>query len=309
MKYLIPIDNSSYTKVVLDFVANRSANFGANSEFLVVNVQPISLLSYIFKQTEAQKALEEEAMEILKPAVKELQDAGLNAKPIYETGGIAETINAIADKNNVDLIIMGSKGTSSIEGIIFGSVTNKLLAITYKPMLILHDKPVKLNDEPSIGLADDGSIYAEHAVEFVGKHSSLFGKSPKYILINVEEKPAPLSRDYALERKARKERKVEIGEVFEHAEDLLKGTGAEIERVKLTSDDPGKAIAHYAKKEDLDLIVIGTRGQGEFRASVLGSTATRLTALSEIPLLIVQTDEDKVKDEEEQKEEKGDFEP
>ncbi len=303
MKYLIPIDSSQYSETAIEFVAQRSANFGQDSEFLVVHVQPISLMSYIFRQTQAQKALEEEAMEILQPAVRKLREAGLNARAIYETGGIAETINHIAEKHDVDLIIMGSKGTSSIEGIIFGSVTNKLLAITYKPMLILHDKPVKLNDEPYIGIADDGSIYAEHAVEFVGEHASLFGKNPKIFLINVEEKPAPHSHEYALEREAAKERKVELGELFEHAEHLLEKTGAETERIKLVSDDPGKAIANFADKDDLDLIVIGTRGQGAFRASVMGSTATRLTALSERPLLIIQTDEEEMQELREQEEE------
>ena len=52
--------------------------------------------------------------------------------------------------------------------------------------------------------------------------------------------------------------------------------------------NPGDEIAAYAKKAGLDLIVMGTRGYGAFKAAVLGSTATRIAAISETPLLVIQ---------------------
>ena len=47
-------------------------------------------------------------------------------------------------------------------------------------------------------------------------------------------------------------------------------------------------IAAFAKNEGLDLIVMGTRGYGAFKAAVLGSTATRIAAISDTPLLVIQ---------------------
>jgi nucleotide-binding universal stress UspA family protein len=36
---------------------------------------------------------------------------------------------------------------------------------------------------------------------------------------------------------------------------------------------------------------MGSRGFGAFKAAVLGSTATRIAAISNVPLLVIQTEE------------------
>ena len=47
-------------------------------------------------------------------------------------------------------------------------------------------------------------------------------------------------------------------------------------------------ILTRANDEGADLIVMGTHGYGRFKAALLGSTATRIAALSDVPLLIVR---------------------
>ena len=47
-------------------------------------------------------------------------------------------------------------------------------------------------------------------------------------------------------------------------------------------------ILTRANDEGADLIVMGTRGYGAFKAAVLGSTATRIAAISDTPLLVIQ---------------------
>ncbi len=294
MKILIPIDDSKYSKAALKFIATRSANFGKDAEFIIVNIHPVSFIDSLLGGAKAEETFREEAEEILKPAVEQLTQANLNARSIFKTGSVADTINKIAEEENVDMIVMGSQGTSSIQGIIFGSVTNSLLAITYKPMLVLHEKMVDLKDSCYIGVADDGSDYADNAVRFLAKNMSMFGGTPRVYLINVVERPAPGASDYELEREAAEEHKEFVGEVFDEDEKMLRNSGAECRRVKLVGDDPGDAIAEFAEKEDLDLIVIGTRGKGSFHATVMGSTATRVAAVSDRPQLIIQTDEDKL---------------
>ena len=51
---------------------------------------------------------------------------------------------------------------------------------------------------------------------------------------------------------------------------------------------PGETASDIAKSEEVDLIVMGTRGYGAFKAAVLGSTATRIAAISDTPLLVIQ---------------------
>ena len=47
------------------------------------------------------------------------------------------------------------------------------------------------------------------------------------------------------------------------------------------------ARAKLAKK-NLDLIVMGSHGYGRFKAAVMGSTATRIAAMGDVPLLIIR---------------------
>ena len=52
--------------------------------------------------------------------------------------------------------------------------------------------------------------------------------------------------------------------------------------------NPGDAIARYANKEKLDLVVMGSHGFTNFKSAVLGSVATRVAAEAECPILIIR---------------------
>ena len=53
--------------------------------------------------------------------------------------------------------------------------------------------------------------------------------------------------------------------------------------------NPGDEIAAFAKNEGLRPYRHGhPRGYGAFKAAVLGSTATRIAAISDTPLLVIQ---------------------
>ena len=52
--------------------------------------------------------------------------------------------------------------------------------------------------------------------------------------------------------------------------------------------NPGDEIAAFAKKKKLDIIVMGSHGYGRFKAAIMGSTATRIAATGDVPLLIIR---------------------
>jgi nucleotide-binding universal stress UspA family protein len=53
--------------------------------------------------------------------------------------------------------------------------------------------------------------------------------------------------------------------------------------------DPAERLADVADEEDAELIVVGSRGRGAFKAAVLGSVSSRLVAVARCPVLIVPT--------------------
>jgi nucleotide-binding universal stress UspA family protein len=61
--------------------------------------------------------------------------------------------------------------------------------------------------------------------------------------------------------------------------------------VHLRGRSVGAAIAAYARRRRLDVLVMGSHGRGAFKSLVLGSVAMRVAARCELPLLIVRAHE------------------
>jgi len=52
--------------------------------------------------------------------------------------------------------------------------------------------------------------------------------------------------------------------------------------------DPAETIARFAREEGVDAIVMGTRGMGLIKALVLGSVATKVIHLVDVPVTLVK---------------------
>lgn len=59
-------------------------------------------------------------------------------------------------------------------------------------------------------------------------------------------------------------------------------------RLKLLHGDPGPAIVEYANKENVDLVVIGSRGLNSLQEMVLGSVSYKVVKRVNCPVLIVK---------------------
>ena len=58
--------------------------------------------------------------------------------------------------------------------------------------------------------------------------------------------------------------------------------------MKETTESVPAEIVRYAKEEEIDIIVIGSRGRSELQKLFLGSVASAVLAYSPCPVLVVR---------------------
>ncbi|GAB4472400.1 MAG: hypothetical protein OHK0044_16020 [Burkholderiaceae bacterium] len=297
MKILVPVDGSQFSKAAIDFIASRTTLIGASPQVELLNVHlpiPVRAARVVGKAV-VKAYYEDESGRVLKPALAALKKAGLDATSTYAVGHPGEAIASAADRDKVDLIVMGSHGHGALAGLILGSTTNAVLARSRKPILVLRAKEAPKGDSLKVGIAVDGSKYGKAAARYVIKHRDLFGAAPTVVLIHVVPDLAgavmPDMAGIAMPAFTEDEIKAMQKKAFDAALDpvrkLLQKEGLATEEVCLVGN-AGDEIAAYAKKKKIDVLVMGSHGYGAFKAAVLGSTAMRVAAHCETPLLLVR---------------------
>jgi nucleotide-binding universal stress UspA family protein len=297
MKILIPVDGSKFSKAAVEFVASRSTLIGKNPAVELLNVQapvPARAAGVVGKSV-VKSYHEDEAARALKSSTATLARAGMAAMSGYVVGHAPEEIARRADKDNVDLIVMGSHGHGALAQLVLGSVTHAVLAHTKKPVLVVRNRAAPRGDSLRAGIAVDGSKFGRAAVKYALKHRDLFGAKPTFILIHVVPDFAgavmPDMAGLALPAYTPDEIQAMQRQSFETAvaplRKLFEQAGVTFEETCLVGA-PGEEIAAFAKKRKLDVLVLGSHGHGAFKAAVLGSVATRVAHICTTPLLLVR---------------------
>ena len=297
MKILIPVDGSKFSKAAVDFVASRATLIGKDPAIELLNVQtpvPVRAATVVGKTT-VMSYHDDEAGKALKPAIAALAKAGLAAASGYVVGHPAEEIARRADKERVDLIVMGSHGHGALLQLVLGSVSSGVLAHTTRPILLVRERAVPRADSLHVGIAVDGSRFGRAAVRYALKHRDLFGVAPTISLIHAVPDFAgavmPDMAGLALPAYSDDEIRAMQRNAFEAVaaplRKLFEKEGAKFDEVCLVGA-AGEQIAAFAKKRRLDVLVLGSHGHGAFHNAVLGSVVTRVAHLCTTPLLLVR---------------------
>lgn len=136
-------------------------------------------------------------------------------------------------------------------------------------------------------LAVDGSDASTRAARHVARLSRQLAEAPALTLANVSL-PLLAPAERKLGRKASAEYyESNSRHAVRSARRVLERAGLEFREAFLVGD-PATQIAHEADKHDADLIVMGSRGQTALKSLVMGSVATKVLAMSKVPLTVVR---------------------
>ena len=299
MRILMPIDGSPHSKAALAFIASRSTLIESQPDIELLNVQyPVS--SRVVRAAGrdlVQFHHESEAGKVIKPALAALKRAGVRAQSKSVVGSPGAEVGRIAAADAADLIVMGSQGHTGFKRLLFGSVTQAVLASCNTPLLVLRSEAVPKKDSLKLGIALDGSKYGFAAVRFVARHREFFGAAPMVTLIHVVpdllnlvipgffgDAPVPGFKPQQVAEMQR----AAFERAMTPAQKLLDVAGLQCTQAQLTGNQPGDVIAAYATKSKFDVLVLGSCGTGGLGAPLLGSVATRVSSKCRNALLFIQ---------------------
>lgn len=301
MRILIPVDGSTCSRAAVRFIGARSKFMGEKPDVTLLNVQqniPGTVIEH-FSLEAVRSVYEAEGKAIVEKLAPEIEAYGIEPHMAVRIDDCGPAVAKIAVDDNIDLITMGSRGLSPVKSFFLGSVSRSVLEHTTTPVLLVREKELPERENLRLLLAVDGSDYGESAAAFIADHPGLFGPNPtidvifvapdytKMALAEVDSvTPAPTLKFFEKENQRAWENAVTPVLA------TLRDAGFDAKAVKRTGD-AAEAIAAYAG-ENADLIVMGSHGWGKFKSAVLGSTAAKVGAATELPILIIRSDKDEL---------------
>ena len=134
-RILLPVDGSRLSDAAADMAIDMAGS-GATVVLLTVRRTVPTGLGQP-NATELLEYLNQGAEEVMAHYRAKLSNADVDFLELVVGGDVAEVISNVADNEKCDVIVMGSKGKSDLEGLFLGSVTHKVLQTTSKPVLVV----------------------------------------------------------------------------------------------------------------------------------------------------------------------------
>jgi len=142
-KILIPVDGSEHAQKAARWVKNFFQDTELEITFLHVSDLPKELMphSYMMESIIEPALIEEIIAEKKEKAFNSVKtlftDTSFKVDFVNQVGNPAEVIAQMAEKEQFDLVVMGSRGLGEIKGILLGSVSDRVAHICKCPVLIV----------------------------------------------------------------------------------------------------------------------------------------------------------------------------
>ncbi len=156
MKILLPVDGSVVALEAVNFTIGLVRG-GLRASVVLANVQEPATMYEMVVAHDADvlaKVTTEAGLHLLKAAQDALTAAGIEVEVEIAAGDPAHTLIDIVERYGCDLVVMGSRGASTLRSALLGSVTHEVLHACQVPVMI-----VKPTEPPEI--SELGELGAE----------------------------------------------------------------------------------------------------------------------------------------------------
>jgi nucleotide-binding universal stress UspA family protein len=149
LRILVPIDFSAESELALDW-AQMVARNQKGATLYILHTLPL-------EEKPGQLGMASVAYKLEMEAIKQKMTRWLNRLPpnvvyftMFATGRVPEAIARACEKQQIDMVVMTTRGRRGMTHILEGSVTEETVRLASCPVLVLHlnDRPGKPADQP-----------------------------------------------------------------------------------------------------------------------------------------------------------------
>ena len=141
---LTPLDGSKRAESILEHVEELARRFDTKVVFLQV-IEPTTFIvgseTAFYAQYKEEVEEREKRAEVYLDGIKEeFRKKGIESMVRVVNGPIVDTIIAVAESENVDLIAIASHGRSGLSRVFYGSVASGILNRADRPLLLIRSR-------------------------------------------------------------------------------------------------------------------------------------------------------------------------
>lgn len=193
-------------------------------------------------------------------------DVKIETQVIESMDAIHETILDYADSEQIDTIVMGTRGQTGVNRFLLGSVAMQTLRESTLPVVTVHEDTDLSFDIDDILVPTDGSeaarAAAEHAIDLANRTDATL----HVLHVGDGSENGP------------------VDEVVEMATTAEVPAVEEVRRTGRTHLE----IAGYASEAEIDCILMGSHGRTGLRRYLLGSDTERTVRFATVPVVTVR---------------------
>jgi nucleotide-binding universal stress UspA family protein len=286
-RILCPTDFSEFSDIAFRYALSIAQHY--RSKLFVEHVveswqHPEAAFVPAHYYVEFRSHLLRKGQEELQKFVKNHANNEIQPEPVVDQGIAADSILALAEAQEVDLIVMGTHGRRGFDRLMVGSVTERVLRKASCPVLAVHkpshdflssreQDPSHLNRILFCTDFSENSLRAlSHALSLTAEYNA------ELTLLHVlKDIPSGSSIDEA------------TATAMEQLDNLIPPEKPKAGRIKsiVRRGSAYEQIIQLALEAQTDVVIMAVRGRGALNAAVFGSTTYRVIQLGPCPVLAV----------------------
>ena len=294
-RILVPLDTSELAEVALPYAEQMAGRLGSEITLMSVSHSAGEKEQRVFRSyiQETVAVTKERANRYLeKPTGQDVK-----VESAILVGNPAEEIVDYAERENIDVIVMATHGRSGIGRWALGSVADKVLRATERPVVLIRAKGAR-SDMLKKGVFKralvplDGSKESEAVIPYIEELASMLGAEVTLLQVLAVVYHVYISGDAPAQvpytEEEMKPLKASAESYLEKAGSGLRGKGV-TPKCQVRVGAAGHEIIRLADEIGADIVAMSTHGRSGVGRLVFGSIAEKVVRTGNTPVLLVRT--------------------